>query len=369
MEVRALLYQLARKWWLMLPIFVIALGSSLVFTFSQRPTYESESTLLVTPSTAFADDLSAFATLSRQPEIAETYAQVAASRSIRREAVAEAEMTPAEQADTVLTTQLVPGTNVLRLTVTAGDPELAQRYNAAIHEAVLDYTAGLGSAFELQTLDEANADSTPASPNVRLNIMLGIALSTILALGIGVAALLLSPGPASRSNLQMLDRDSIAYSEPFFMLRLSQEMSRATRSNSKLSVALMNMDHGGVLQDLSPRARADALRRLAGLLDSHLRVEDISARIGPYLFALLLPDTAESDAVAMIEAIRRRIGVPTVVEGGGDQIRVQPAAGVVEFSGQALSASQLLDQARSALRDAESLPVGKTHAFSPLRPA
>ncbi len=369
MEVRALLYQLARKWWLMLPIFVIALGSTLVFTFAQRPTYESESTLLVTPSTAFADDLSAFATLSRQPEIAETYAQISTSRSIRREAVAAAEMTFAEQADTTLATALVPGTNVLRLTVTASDPELARRYNEAIHNAVLDYTAGLGSAFELQTLDEANADSTPASPNVRLNIMLGIALSAVLALGIGIAALLLSPGTPSRTNLQMLDRDSIAYSEPFFMLRLSQEMSRATRSKSTLAVALMNVDHGNVLPDLSPRAREDALRRLAGLLDSHLRVEDMSARVGPYLFALMLPDTDEADAVAMIEAVRRRVGVPTVVDGGGAQVRVQPAAGVVVFSGQSLSPSQLLDQARSALREAESLPVGKTHAFSPLRPA
>jgi diguanylate cyclase (GGDEF)-like protein len=369
MEIRSLLYQLARKWWLIVPIFVIGLGSTLVFTFAQRPTYEAESTLLVTPSTAFADDLSAFATLSRQPEIAETYAQIASSRAIRQQAVSTAEMSFQEQSATRLSTTLVPGTNVLRLTVTAPTSELAERYNAAIHTALLDYTADLGSAFELRTLDEPNADTTPVSPNVPTNVVLGTVASLVLAIGAGIAALLLAPGPRSRTNLQMLDRDGIAYSEPFFVLRMRQEMSRATRSKSKLVVALVNMDHGGVLQGLAPRARSDALRRLAGLLDSHLRVEDVGARIGPYLFALLLPDTSEEEAVVMVEAVRRRISVPTVVDGGGEQIRVQPAAGLVEFSGQAISSTQLLEQARSALRDAETLPVGRTQAFSALRPA
>jgi diguanylate cyclase (GGDEF)-like protein len=168
----------------------------------------------------------------------------------------------------------------------------------------------------------------------------------------------------------MLDADSIAFSAPFFMLRLRQEMSRTKRSRSTLVVALMNMNHGGVLQSVAPRSRRDALRRLAGMLDSHLRVEDVSARIGPDLFALLLPDTAESDAVAMIEALRRRMAVPAIeIEGGGSQIHVQPAAGLVTYGGESTSADDLLEQAQRALRDAETIPVGKTQAFSTLRPA
>ncbi|MGI8828216.1 MAG: diguanylate cyclase domain-containing protein [Candidatus Limnocylindria bacterium] len=370
MEIRTLLHQLLSRWWLIVPVFLIALGSSLVFTIAQRPVYESTSTLLVNPAGAFEDALSAVGTLSRQPEIAETYAQVANSRTIRRQAVESLGLSFQEQNDVRLDARLVPGANILRLAVRSTDAGLAARYNAAIHDALVDYTRNLGEAFRLDTLDEANTAAAPVAPNVPANIALGFAVSVSLAIGLGIASELLAPGQRPRANLEMLDADSIAFSAPFFMLRLRQEMSRTKRSRSTLVVALMNMNHGGVLQSVAPMARRDALRRLAGMLDSHLRVEDISARIGPDLFALLLPDTTEADAVSMIEALRRRMSVPAIeIEGGGRQIHVQPAAGLVTYGGEATSADDLLEQAQRALRDAETIPVGKTQAFSTLRPA
>ncbi len=370
MEIRTMLHQLLRRWWLVVPIFLIAFGSSVVFTLAQRPTYESTSTLLVKPAGAFEDALSAVGTLSRQPEIAETYAQVANSRTIRREAVESLELTFLEQNDVRLEARLVPGANILRLAVRSSDAALAERYNEAIHDALARYTQELGEAFELVTLDEANAAAAPIAPNIPANIALGLAVSFALAIGVGTASELLAPGARTRANLQMLDVDGIAFSAPFFMLRLRQEMSRTRRSNTTLVVALINMDHGGVLQNVAPRARHDALRAIAGLLDQHLRVEDLSARIGPDLFGLLLPDTSEAEAVAMVEGLRRRIALPTIeVEGGGAQIHVQPAAGLVAFGTQSTNAEDLLEQARRALRDAETSPVGKTQAFSTLRPA
>jgi capsular polysaccharide biosynthesis protein/GGDEF domain-containing protein len=370
MEARTFLHRMLRRWWLIVPIFLIAFGSALIFTISQRPVYESTSTLIIRPANAFEDVLSAVGTLSRQPEIAETYAQVANSRAVRREAVESLNLSFQEQTNVRLDARLVPGANILRLAVRSTDPDLAERYNAAIHEALAGYAERLGEAFELETLDEANTASAPVAPNIPANIALGFIVSIALAIGAGVTAELLAPVRRSRANLEILDPDAIAYSEPFFMLRLRQEMSRTKRSSSTLVVALMNMNHGAVLQGMGPRGRYDAVRRLAGWLEPHLRPEDISARIEPYVFALLLPDTRESEAVAMIEALRRRMAMPTIeLEGGADQVHVQPAAGLVEYSSQATSAEDLLDHARQALRDAETIPVGKTQAFSALRPA
>jgi len=370
MELRVFLRALVRRWWLVVPVFLIAFGSSLVFTVAQRPIYASSSTLLVAPSGGFDDVLSAVATLSRQPEIAETYAQIANSRTVRRAAIDALSLDAGQQQLVQLESNLIPGANVLELTVRSPDPELARTYNDAVAEALVDYTSSVSQTFELQVLDNANPTTTPVSPNVPVSVALGLGVASVLAVGLGISAELIQPGRRVRANLEMLDRESIAYSEPFFMLRLRQEMSRAGRSGSQLVVALINMNHGGVLGDVSPRARREALRRLAGMLESHLRIEDINARIGPDLFALLLPDTTEREAVGTIEAIRRRIAVPTVgVEDHGQQIHVQPAAGLVEFRGEATRAEELLEQARSALRDAESIPVGKTQAFSTLRPA
>jgi diguanylate cyclase (GGDEF)-like protein len=370
MELRSLLRVVARRWWLVLPVFLVAFGSSIVFTLAQRPVYESNSKLLVAPAGQFDDVLSAVATLSRQPEIAETYAQIANSRTIRQEASASLGLTAGDQRAVQMESRLVPGTNILELTARSVDPELARQYNDAVSAALVAYTASVSPAFELQILDTANATTDPVSPNVGVNAALGFAAAAILAMGLGIGAELIQPRRSNRARFDMLDRDSIAYSEPFFMLRLRQEMYRATRSQSKLVVALINMNHGDVLRGAPTSARNDILRHLAGLLDSHLRLEDISARLGPDLFALLLPDTTEAEAVVMIDALRRRMNAPAVgFEEQGGPLHVKPAAGLVEFSGQSTTAAGLLEQARSALRDAETIPVGKTQAFSALRPA
>jgi diguanylate cyclase (GGDEF)-like protein len=371
MELRSLLRILLRRWWLALPVAAIVFGSSLVFTFAQRPVYESTSTLLVTPSGSLGDDvLSALATISRQPEIAETYAQIATSRTIRVSAQTALDLTERQAGDVRLQTRLIPGTNVLELAVRSTDATLAQAYCDAVRQALVDYTGQLEGTFDLETLDEASSTQTPVEPNVPVNAALGAAVAVLLGLGLAFTAELLAPGPRSRPSVAMVDADSQAYSRPFFLLRLQQEMSRTRRSGAALSVALVNVNHGGVLSDTSPRAQRNVLRQLAGLLTAHVRAEDIVARIDTHVFGILLPDTSEAEAVTMIEAIRRRIAVPAVgLESGGDAIHVQPAAGIVEFSREGFSAEELLERARRALRDAETIPVGKTQSFSALRPA
>lgn len=368
MEVRSLLRILLRRWWIVLPVAAIAFGSALVYTFAQRPVYASSSTLLVTPSGALEDDvLSALATVSRQPEIAETYAQIANSRTIRVAAQEALNLDDQQANDVRLESRLIPGTVVLELAVRSTDPALAQAYCDAVRVALVEYTDELQGAFELFTVDEASATQNPVSPNVPINAAVGAAIAIILAVGMALTAELLTPTRRVRPNVEMVDAESQAYSRPFFLLRLQQEMSRTRRSGATLAVALVNVNHGGVLFDSSPRSQRDALRRLAGLLTGHVRAEDIVARVEPHVFGILMPDTTEEEAVTMIEATRRRIAVPAVgVESGGDAIHVQPAAGIVQFSRETLSPDDLLERARQALGDAESVPVGATQGFSTL---
>jgi diguanylate cyclase (GGDEF)-like protein len=368
LEVRSLLRILLRRWWIVLPVAAITFGSVLVYTFAQRPVYASSSTLLLTPSGAIEDDvLSALATISRQPEIAETYAQIANSRTIRVTAQDALNLNEQQASDVRLESRLVPGTIVLELSVRSTDPALAQAYCDAVRVALIDYAGQLQGTFDLETLDEASATQNPVSPNVPINAAVGAGLAVLLALGLALTAELLTPRGRVAPSVEMVDGESQAYSRPFFLLRLQQEMSRTRRSGATLSVALMNVNHGGVLFETSPRSQRDALRRLAGLLTGHVRAEDVVARVDPHIFAILLPDTTEGEAVTMIEATRRRIAVPAVgVESGGEVIHVQPAAGIVQFSRETLSADELLDRARRALSDAESVPIGATQGFSTL---
>ena len=90
MELRSLLRILLRRWWVIIPIFLITVGSTAVLTLSQPPVYESSTTLLVAPATNLTTTetnlIQSLSLLARQSEIAQTYAEIASSATIRQNA-------------------------------------------------------------------------------------------------------------------------------------------------------------------------------------------------------------------------------------------------------------------------------------------
>lgn len=368
MELRSLIRVLLEKWWLVVPTFVMTFGSSAVLTLSQPKLYQSNSTYVVKVTSAAGEDvLSALGLLSRQTEIAETYAQAGESRAIRQAAITALSLDGRQQDDVSLISRLVAGSNLLQLSATSTDPKLAQDYCTAVGAALVAYADDLYPSFELVALDTPGVPDKPVSPNIPVNLGLGLVVALVLAAGVGYVAAIVTPSARPKAQVEMLDRESSAYSNAFFMLRLRQEMSRVRRTSSPLSIALVNVNHSGVLDHADARVRREALGRLAGLLDAHLRIEDLSARLEGDTFALLLADTNQADAMEMIEGLRGRIALPAIgANPSGEAIRATPAAGVVEYAGQPITVAELIDQARRALRDAEAVPTGKTELFSSL---
>jgi len=366
MELRSLIRVFAEKWWLIVPTFLVAFGATAALTLTQPPVYQSSSTYVVkVTSTAGQDILSALGLLSRQTEIAETYAQVAQSRAIQQAAVTGLKLSAQQQNGVKFASNLVAGSNLLQLSATSTDKKLAQSYCTAVGTALVAYANRLYPSFELVALDAAAVPDRPVSPNVPLNFGLGFVVALLLAGGVGYVATIVAPRSRPKAQIDMLDPESSAYSGAFFMLRLRQEMSRVRRTNSPLSIALLNVNHSGVLDRADVRVRREALGKLAGFLDAHLRIEDLSGRLEDDTFAILLADTTEADAMEMVESLRGRMALPAIgADPSGQALRASPAAGVVEYDGQPITVAELIEQARQALRDAEAVPAGKTQAFS-----
>ena len=239
------------------------------------------------------------------------------------------------------------------------------RYATEAANALTDYVGNLTKAFELLTIDPAPPSDKPVAPNVPLNMAVGVAAGLVLALGVAVVLHLLSPTPRMRPRMDIVDPETWSYSYPFFLFRLRQEMSRARRVGTPLAVAMINVNHRESLDNVSPHGRAEALVRVSILFDTHLRMEDTAARLDAMTFALLLPDTAEADAVRMIEALRARIASAVLgITEHREPMRANPAAGVVEYRGDAVSEQELLERARRALQGAETTPTGRTEAFT-----
>ncbi len=368
MEFRYLIRLLLSKWWLVIPTFVVAVAATVIFTLAQSPVYESSSTYVVkVPSVGPDDPLNALGILSRQTEIAETYAQAGSSRTLQKQAADRLNLTDEQRADVDVESKIIPGTNLLELSVSSTSKDLALAFNTAIGDQLVAYANALYASFELAELDAPLVKDTPVAPNVPLNLALGVVAGAVLAVGLGLAAGLIAPSEPRPASFELLDRESSAFTAKYLLMRIGQEVSRTHRTNAPLSLAVINVNHTGVLESVGGSARAEALRRLASLLSSHVRPEDVVARVDTFVFGILMPDTKESDATAMIEGARSRIAVPAVgVGAAGGPLRVTPAAGVVEVSGERIGAEELLDRALQALKDAEGAPAGRTQTFSTL---
>jgi diguanylate cyclase (GGDEF)-like protein len=143
------------------------------------------------------------------------------------------------------------------------------------------------------------------------------------------------------------------------------EIERARRFRRPLSVALADFDllrevnnrHGHLMGDQMIRGVADAIR-------AELREYDLPARFGGDEFAILMPETTLSEAMAVAERIRR--GVESILLKGADG--ASPAAsvsvGVALFPGHGRTASDLLAAADRAVYQAKALGRNRVCAFA-----
>jgi diguanylate cyclase (GGDEF)-like protein len=362
LELRTLFHVITSRWWLVLPVFILTVAATIGFTLAQQPLYSASSTLIMEPS-ATDDPLSAAAILSRQSEIGDTYAQIGGSRTVQNAAAANLNLSDDDRAGLQLNSVLLTGTTLLEITATSPDPETAADYANAVADALVDYVAGSNGIFSVRVVDEASVPGRPVSPDIPLNIALGVAGGLLLGVGLALVSHLVQP-QAKGGLRDIVDPETWAFNDSYFAYRLAQEMNRSQRSRQSTAVALVDVNHEGALDDLLPRQRTEAMRRIATLLDSHVRPEDVVARLYGTVFGIVLPDTNEEQAVAMVEGLRGRVAAPAFgTTATGAPAHANPAAGVVEYRE---GATDVMQHAQSALRAAKEGPIGRTEAFSAL---
>ncbi|HEY7333160.1 MAG TPA: diguanylate cyclase [Candidatus Limnocylindria bacterium] len=364
MELRSLFLVIASRWWVVLFIFLLTVGATFGFTIVQQPLYSATSTLVVAPSLSVQDDaLSALSVISRQSEISDTYAQIGASRTVQQAAAESLQLSAEQRGQVELESRLLTGTTLIEVEATSPDPDLSAAYANAASEQLVEYVDANYGIFAVTVLDIAPVPSRPVSPNVPLNMVLGITAGLLLGIGLAIVAYLLQP--QARAGLRdIVDPETWAFNDSYFAYRLAQEMNRSQRSRQSTAVALVDVNHEGALDDLLPRQRTEAMRRIATLLDSHVRPEDVVARLYGTVFGIVLPDTNEEQAVAMVEGLRGRVAAPAFgTTATGAPAHANPAAGVVEYRE---GATDVMQHAQSALRAAKEGPIGRTEAFSAL---
>jgi diguanylate cyclase (GGDEF)-like protein len=115
---------------------------------------------------------------------------------------------------------------------------------------------------------------------------------------------------------------------------------------------MLDIDHFKSINDrLGHHAGDLVIRALADRVRAHHRSTDIIGRLGGEEFAILLPETALDQAMAVAERLRASIG-DHVVQHDGTEIRFTSSLGVAGLTG-GETLDQLIARADAALYDAK----------------
>ncbi|NJB66735.1 diguanylate cyclase (GGDEF)-like protein [Desulfobaculum xiamenense] len=142
-----------------------------------------------------------------------------------------------------------------------------------------------------------------------------------------------------------------------FERSLDQELERARRSGSSLSVAMLDLDNFKQVNDTYGHACGDeTLVSLARIMLTQTRRYDVAARLGGEEFAIILPGTGLIKARAMVERLLAALRDTDIVcPDSGRTLSVTCSAGLVTYKGMADSTPpDLLSLADKALYQAKA---------------
>ncbi len=142
------------------------------------------------------------------------------------------------------------------------------------------------------------------------------------------------------------------------------ELSRAVRTRTPLSVALIDIDHFKKVNDTYGHLVGDkVLKAVADSLTSHLRDYDRAGRFGGEEFVLLLTQTTGTDACKVAQRLRAQVAelaVPVSDRPDAETVRLTVSIGVTSLArGEKRELADLLAAADSALYHAKQ--SGRNH--------
>ncbi|MGO9380229.1 MAG: GGDEF domain-containing protein [Dissulfurispiraceae bacterium] len=113
---------------------------------------------------------------------------------------------------------------------------------------------------------------------------------------------------ASMQNEYIYDDLTKVYNRRAGLVRLNEEFARAKRNGSKLSIAMVDVDHFKNINDTHGHLVGDVvLTHIASTIKAGLRECDIVLRFGGEEFLVLLPDTQGSHASLPLDRLRKRL--------------------------------------------------------------
>jgi diguanylate cyclase (GGDEF)-like protein len=143
------------------------------------------------------------------------------------------------------------------------------------------------------------------------------------------------------------------YNRRYMEETLARELLRAQRTQSSLSVVVVDLDHFKKVNDTHGHAAGDAVLKGTGqCLQGAVRASDIACRLGGEEFILILPECPRDDAVQKAEELCARVRGLSFRE-AASAVRVTASIGVAAFPSDGSTAAAVVEAADAALYQAK----------------
>ena len=150
-----------------------------------------------------------------------------------------------------------------------------------------------------------------------------------------------------------------------FQKRLEEEVKRASRYGTILSLLMIDIDYFKRFNDAYGHQTGDlVLRLISAAMLQEVRSYDLAARYGGEEMAIILPETGNSEAFAFSERIRKQIQEVPIHVSGSKIVHVTVSIGIASFPEDASSREGLIEAADQALYFAKEHGRNKTIHYS-----
>jgi diguanylate cyclase (GGDEF)-like protein len=157
-----------------------------------------------------------------------------------------------------------------------------------------------------------------------------------------------------------IDQVTSSHNHRYLQDRLRQEVARAARNRTTLSVLMLDLDDFKPINDQFGHADGDrVLRAVARTIRSAVRANDVVARYGGDEFVVVMPDTNEDGAQEVARRVIVGIRESKHELSGGSVASVGVSGGLAMYPENGRTATLLLQAADSAMYSAKRARAGR----------
>ena len=350
METRHYLQLLRKGWWIVPLTALIALNTAFIVAYFTEPTYLVSAKFIVSPNPSVVteyDVVNSLEALDKRSIVA-TYGEFLNSRRIYLSALEALGVAPDTMEDYTLVAVVLPEANILELTVTGPNPQLAASIANMVGSLTIDYVSHLYRAYDVSVLDAAVAPDIPISPQPIRDAGLALALGIIAGVSLAILSEQIRvPLDTYRNRLRM-DTATGVYKRQYFERLVENELTQ--NPDEALSLGIVELSG---LEELSETLPANAtnwiLQQVTDMLRKELRGNDAIARWNEVSFSLMLPLTPSIAASRTFERIYQSLKRPVDLPQYDITINLDPHIGGAVYSNR-ISISDLTSQTEDVLR-------------------